>query len=126
MAQGQSFGSGVSAMSTSLPWVHPEGVQVPVKFTERFEGEGFNVEKSTGGEVITRAFLSYDWSARNHLLWREIQKGDELVAVFYSEKERKGRLSCIYPSSRLCGCRCLAQWRNDLRKPGFVQQRTCP
>ncbi len=73
-----------------------EGVQIPVKFPERFEGEGFKVSTISGGEVITQAFLSYEWSARNHLLWQGIKKGDELEVYFYSEKERKGQLKAVF------------------------------
>ncbi|KJF45385.1 glycoside hydrolase family 172 protein [Draconibacterium sediminis] len=73
-----------------------DGVKIPVKFPERFEGEGFKVSRITGGEVITQAFLSYNWSARNHLLWQGIKKGDELEVYFYSEKERKGQLKAVF------------------------------
>lgn len=73
-----------------------QGVKLPVKFPDRFEAEGFKVNTITGGEVITQAFLSYDWSARNHLLWRGIKKGDELELSFYSEKERKGLLKTVF------------------------------
>jgi len=73
-----------------------EGVQIPVKLSDRFEAEGFNVEQINGGEVIIQAFLSYDWSARNHLLWRGIKKKDELKTVFYSEKEHTGELTAVF------------------------------
>ncbi|WP_422351059.1 glycoside hydrolase family 172 protein [Flagellimonas sp.] len=73
-----------------------EGVKLPVKHAERFEGESFKVKRITGGETLVEAFLSYDWSGRNHLFWKNIKKGDELETVFYSEKERKGILEVIF------------------------------
>lgn len=73
-----------------------EGVRLPVKHSERFEGEAFKIKQITGGEVITEAFLSYNWSARNHLFWRGIKKEDELEAKFYSEKERVGVLKAVF------------------------------
>ncbi len=71
-------------------------VQIPVKLSNRFEGENFNVTGINGGEVITEAFLSYDWSARNHLLWREIKEGDKLETTFSSSGERKGTLQMVF------------------------------
>ncbi len=71
-------------------------VQIPVKLSNRFEGENFNVTGINGGEVITEAFLSYDWSARNHLLWREIKEGDKLETTFSSPGERKGTLQIVF------------------------------
>ena len=71
-------------------------VQLPVKHSDKFEGESFEVNRITGGEVLTQAFLSYEWSARNHLYWKDIREGDELEAEFYSEKERKGQLDAIF------------------------------
>ncbi|WP_298288813.1 DUF2961 domain-containing protein [uncultured Lutibacter sp.] len=75
------------------------GVQLPVKLSGKFEAEGFKVKQVQGGEVITQAFLSYDWSARSHLLWRGIQKGDQLETILYSEKERKGELTAVFTNA---------------------------
>ncbi|MCK0136024.1 glycoside hydrolase family 172 protein [Arenibacter sp. S6351L] len=73
-----------------------ETVQLPLKFSNRFEAEGFDIDKIKGGEIITQAFLSYDWSARNHLLWDKLKKNDALKLTFYSEMERKGRLTMVF------------------------------
>jgi len=73
-----------------------ERVQLPVKLSDKFEGESFSVKNVKGGNVIIEAFLSYEWSARNHLLWRNIKKNDELETVFYSEEERKGKLTAVF------------------------------
>ncbi|MGQ1787427.1 glycoside hydrolase family 172 protein [Saccharicrinis sp. GN24d3] len=74
----------------------PESVKIPVKLTNKFEAEGFKIEKIKGGEVIRQAFLSHEWSAQNHLLWKDINKSDKLETVFYSEKERKGELMAVF------------------------------
>ena len=76
-----------------------EAVQLPLKFPDRLEAEGFEIEQIKGGEVITQAFLSYDWSARNHLLWKDIKKNDSLKLTFYSEKERKGKLTMVFTNA---------------------------
>lgn len=76
-----------------------EAVQLPLKFPDRFEAEGFDVGQIKGGEVITQAFLSYEWSARNQLLWKDIRKNDSLKLNFYSEKERKGKLTMVFTNA---------------------------
>ncbi|SHI56809.1 Protein of unknown function [Arenibacter nanhaiticus] len=76
-----------------------KSVQLPLKFSDRFEAEGFDIQQINGGEVITQAFLSYDWSARNHLLWKNIKKNDSLTLTFYSEKERKGKLTMVFTNA---------------------------
>jgi len=76
-----------------------ESVQLPVKFSDKFEGESFSVKNINGGNVIIEAFLSYEWSARNHLLWKNIKKNDELETVFYSEQERIGELTAVFTNA---------------------------
>ena len=76
-----------------------EAVQLPLKFPNRLEAEGFEIEQIKGGKVITQAFLSYDWSARNHLLWKDIKMNDSLKLNFYSEKERKGKLTMVFTNA---------------------------
>jgi len=71
-------------------------VQLPVKLSDKFEVESFDVQQVHGGEAIVQAFLSKDWSARNHLLWRSIKINDKLETRFYSEKERKGTLTTVF------------------------------
>ncbi len=73
-----------------------ENVQFPVKFADKFEAEGFTINQVSGGEAIIQAFLSYDWSARNHLLWKGIKTNDTLETSFYSEKERVGKLTAVF------------------------------
>ncbi|TKG93647.1 DUF2961 domain-containing protein [Puteibacter caeruleilacunae] len=76
-----------------------ESVQIPVKLSNRYEGEDLIIKKINGGDVITQAFLSYDWSARNHLFWKGLNKNDRLTTEFYSEKERKGKLEMVFTQS---------------------------
>lgn len=73
-----------------------EAVQLSVKHSDKFEGESLEVKEVTGGETLTQAFLSYEWSARNHLYWKGIKKEDTLKTVFYSEKDRKGKLDAVF------------------------------
>ncbi|MDN5217478.1 DUF2961 domain-containing protein [Fulvivirgaceae bacterium BMA12] len=75
---------------------HVSAVQLPVKHADKFEGESFEVKEMTGGEVLTQAFLSYEWSARNHLYWKGIKKEDTLETFFYSEKDREGKLEAVF------------------------------
>ncbi|MCL3780947.1 DUF2961 domain-containing protein [Prolixibacteraceae bacterium JC049] len=70
--------------------------QKPIKLSNRFEAESFDVDQLDGGEVIVEAFLSHSWSAQNHLLWKAGKKGDKLVATFYSSKERTGKLQAVF------------------------------
>ncbi|MEO8417082.1 MAG: DUF2961 domain-containing protein, partial [Ginsengibacter sp.] len=76
-----------------------ESVQIPIKLADKFEVEGFTIEHVNGGEAITEAFLSYDWSGRNHLLWKGIKMNDTLETSFYSEKERKGELTAVFTNA---------------------------
>ena len=73
-----------------------EWIKQPIKFDNVYEGEALEVETKTNGIVIPEAFLSYTWSGRNHLLWKNFQKTDELVVSFYSEKLRIGKLKTIF------------------------------
>ncbi|SFS85372.1 Protein of unknown function [Zhouia amylolytica] len=71
-------------------------VKIPVKLSQRFEGEGIKVESISGGEIIVEAFLSYEWSARNHMLWRSFNKGDKLDVLVYSGEETQGELKAVF------------------------------
>lgn len=76
-----------------------KSVQIPVKLSNKFEGENFTVEKINGGEVINQAFLSHDWSAQNQLLWRNIKEGDKLTTSFYSPWKQSGTLNAVFTQS---------------------------
>ncbi|TDU39808.1 Protein of unknown function (DUF2961) [Gelidibacter sediminis] len=73
-----------------------KNVQIPVRFADKFEAEGFAINEVRGGEAIIQAFLLFDWSARNHLLWKGIKKNDVLKTGFYSENERLGELTMVF------------------------------
>ncbi|GAB3655816.1 hypothetical protein GCM10028791_27270 [Echinicola sediminis] len=72
------------------------GVTLPVKFPERFEGEGMKLVSKSGGEMLTQAFLSYEWSGRNHLFWKDFDAKDELEVKFYSPEKREGKLKLVF------------------------------
>jgi hypothetical protein len=73
-----------------------EWINQPIKFDNVYEGEALELESISKGKVIPEAFLSYSWSGRNHLLWKNFQKNDELVVSFHSERFRVGKLKTIF------------------------------
>ncbi|MCT4590426.1 MAG: DUF2961 domain-containing protein [Carboxylicivirga sp.] len=73
-----------------------EDVKIPVKLAKRYEAENFFVKEVNGGKVINEAFLSHNWSAQNHLVWKQAKQGDKVLTTFNVSEEQTGTLKMVF------------------------------